>query len=64
MTKSNLKKSREGLSAEASKALLKLLKDRFEKNKSRHPAMEWSNVLEKLLAEPDKLWSLNEMEKT
>ena len=64
MTKSNLKSSREGLSAQASKTLLKTLKDRFDKNPSRHPAIEWSQVEEKLQGAPDKLWSLNEMEKT
>ena len=64
MTKSNLKKSREGLSAEERKVLLKRLNDRFEKNKSRHPAIEWLNVEQKLLGEPAKLWSLNEMERT
>jgi len=40
------------------------LKARFEKNMSRHSGIEWGKVLEKLEAQPDKLWSLNEMEET
>lgn len=64
MTKSNLKKSGEELSSGETTALLSTLKERFEKNKQRHPAIEWSQVEQKLLDRPDKLWSLNEMEKT
>ncbi|QBZ97957.1 DUF4256 domain-containing protein [Flavobacterium sangjuense] len=52
------------LSAEQSSALLNLLKERFEKNKNRHKDLEWSNVQAKLEANPEKLWSLNEMERT
>ena len=44
--------------------LLKTLKARFEKNMNRHKGIEWSKVLAKLEANPDKLWSLNEMERT
>lgn len=52
------------LAAEASTALLKVLKARFEKNKDRHPKVKWEEVRAKLEARPDKLWSLNEMEST
>lgn len=45
-------------------ALLKALKARFEKNMSRHKGVEWEAVQRKLEADGDKLWSLNEMEKT
>ncbi len=45
-------------------ALVKILNARFEKNMSRHKGLEWSKVNDKLLANPSKLWSLNEMEKT
>lgn len=31
---------------------------------NRHPAVEWQNVLRRLKENPDKLWSLNEMERT
>ena len=44
--------------------LLKTLKNRFEKNTSRHKGIEWKKVNEKLEASPGKLWSLNEMENT
>jgi hypothetical protein len=42
----------------------KLLKARFEKNMHRHTGLEWAKVQAKLVAHPEKLWSLNEMEKT
>src|ERR1044072_7453415 len=44
--------------------LLKALKARFEKNMKRHTGLEWAQVEAKLEANPDKLWSLNEMERT
>ena len=44
--------------------LLNTLKIRFEKNKNRHKAIEWSKVHAKLEANMGKLWSLNEMENT
>jgi len=46
------------------KALLLLLKDRFEKNSRRHKGIEWSKVEARLKANADKLWSLHEMERT
>lgn len=52
------------LSPEQQEALLKLLKARFEKNGNRHQGIDWSNVQAKLLANPEKLWSLEEMEAT
>lgn len=42
--------------------LLQILQSRFEKNKNRHLAIDWSNVKTRLQANPEKLWSLNEME--
>lgn len=44
--------------------LLKIIKARFEKNRNRHEGLEWDKVQAKLEANPEKLWSLNEMEKT
>src|SRR5438046_5762807 len=44
--------------------LLKVLKVRFEKNPHRHKGLEWPKVQAKLEANAEKLWSLNEMEKT
>ena len=52
------------LPQERREELMTLLKTRFEKNKIRHAGIEWSNVLAKIEANPDKLWSLNEMEET
>ncbi|MCK6077513.1 DUF4256 domain-containing protein [Paenibacillus silvae] len=52
------------LSMEQRDELLNTLKARFEKNKDRHPNLEWVNVEARLEAHPDKLWSLHEMEKT
>ncbi len=44
--------------------LLNVLKTRFGKNMNRHKNVEWSKVQAKLEANPEKLWSLNEMETT
>ena len=44
--------------------LLSVLKARFEKNKNRHQGLKWIDVQAKLEANPDKLWSLDEMEIT
>src|SRR5678810_1306911 len=44
--------------------LLGVLKARFEKNMGRHKGLDWSKVQAKLQANPEKLWSLNEMERT
>jgi hypothetical protein len=40
------------------------LKDRFEKNMNRHKAVDWTKVQAKLAANPRKLCSLGEMERT
>jgi len=44
--------------------LLRVLKGRFEKNMNRHQGLEWAKVQGKLEAHTEKLWSLNEMERT
>lgn len=44
--------------------LLHALRLRFEKNMTRHKGVEWKGVLERLNKNEEKLWSLNEMEKT
>ncbi|MDO9186862.1 MAG: DUF4256 domain-containing protein [Bacteroidia bacterium] len=49
---------------EQQQELLKTLRGRFEKNMNRHKGIEWAKVQAKLEANPEKLWSLNEMEKT
>ena len=57
----NLKKE---LSAVERKELLSILKSRFEKNKNRHKGLDWDKVQARLETHSQKLWSLNEMEKT
>jgi len=52
------------LSPKERQELLGALKVRFEKNMNRHKGLEWANVQEKLEANTEKLWSLNEMERT
>src|SRR6267143_3731042 len=52
------------LSSEQREELLRALKDRFEKNMNRHKGIEWAKVQAKLEANAEKLWSLNEMERT
>lgn len=52
------------LLAEQRDELLSVLKIRFDKNMGRHKGLDWANVSAKLEANPTKLWSLNEMEKT
>ncbi len=52
------------LSPEQREELLGVLKARFEKNMNRHMGIEWAKVEAKLEANTEKLWSLNEMERT
>lgn len=56
--------SNKKISSEQTAELLKILKARFEKNINRHPNLEWRKIEEKLEANPEKLWSLHEMEIT
>ncbi len=44
--------------------LLKALKERFNTNMNRHEGLEWVKVQIKIEADTEKLWSLNEMERT
>jgi len=52
------------LPSEQINELLEILKARFEKNMNRHKGVDWDNLQAKLEENPDKLWSLNEMERT
>ncbi|HYH55235.1 MAG TPA: DUF4256 domain-containing protein [Anseongella sp.] len=60
----NPKRTNRELSPEQREELLSVLKSRFEKNLNRHKGLEWAKVLAKLEADPEKLWSLDEMEVT
>lgn len=52
------------LSSGQQEELIGILKERFEKNKIRHKEIDWAKVEAKLKANPEKLWSLNEMEQS
>jgi hypothetical protein len=52
------------LSPSQNEELMSILKSRFEKNKSLHQNLEWEKIQAKLASNPEKLWSLNEMELT
>ncbi len=52
------------LSSEQSEELLEILKERFEENTNRHQNLEWTKIQTKIEANPEKLWSLSEMERT
>lgn len=56
--------SKKKLTAEQTGKLISALKARFEKNMNRHKGIGWQKVQARLEANPDKLWSLNEMEST
>lgn len=59
-----MSKSKKDLSSQQKKELVSVLKARFEKNKTRHKSIEWAKVQARLEADPEKLWSLYEMERT
>src|SRR5579864_2190691 len=58
------KSNKNQLSPGQRKELLGALRARFEKNMNRHKGLEWAKVQAKLEANAEKLWSLNEMERT
>jgi hypothetical protein len=60
----NINSNKKELSPEQREELLRALKVRFEKNMNRHKGLEWAKVQTKLEANTEKLWSLNEMERT
>src|SRR4029077_13056957 len=59
-----IKRKQKELSPEQRKELLGTLKARFEKNVNRHKGLGWAEVQAKLEANTEKLWSINEMERT
>jgi hypothetical protein len=60
----NIIRDNKELSPEQREEILVTLKLRFEKNMHRHEGLEWAKIQAKLDANPEKLWSLGEMEKT
>jgi hypothetical protein len=59
-----LKNEKKQLSPEQREELLRALEARFEKNMNRHKGLEWAKIQAKVEANTEKLWSLNEMERT
>jgi len=57
-------KTKKELSSGQQEKLIGILKVRFEKNMNRHKGLEWTKVQAKIKANAEKLWSLNEMERT
>ncbi|HEY5913190.1 MAG TPA: DUF4256 domain-containing protein [Verrucomicrobiae bacterium] len=64
MPKDNKSSARKELSPRQREELFATLKTRFEKNMNRHQGLEWAKVRARLEANAEKLWSLNEMERT
>src|SRR5947209_9022476 len=63
-TARNTTSNKKALSPEQREQLLSALKARFEKNMNRHQELEWAKVQARLDANAERLWSLNEMERT
>ena len=57
-------KTKKELSPKQREELLGVLQARFEKNPKRHAGLDWAKVKARLDANPGKLWSLAEMERT
>jgi hypothetical protein len=64
MRKSSITAFKKELSPEQRERLLGAIKARFLKNINRHKGLEWAEVQAKLKANTEKLWALNEMERT
>ena len=64
MPKTVSTRDKKKLSSEESAKLCNALKARFEKNMNRHQGLQWTKVQARLEANPEKLWSLHEMETT
>jgi hypothetical protein len=64
MTTKNKISTKKELSPAQGAELLRALKVRFEKHMNRHKGLEWAKIQAKLEAKTEKLWSLNEMERT
>jgi hypothetical protein len=60
----SMKSNKQELSSKQRDELLNVLKARFQKNMNRHKGLDWAKVQARLEANPEKLWSLNEMEST
>jgi hypothetical protein len=59
-----IKGEKKELSLKQREELIRALKARFEQNMHRHQGLEWAKAQARLEADTEKLWSLNEMERT
>jgi len=60
----NVNRGKKELSPKQCEELLRALSGRFENNMNRHTGLEWVKVQARLEANPEKVWSLHEMERT
>src|SRR5688572_7826876 len=63
-TARRMNSNKKNLPPEQLELLLSTLRNRFEANMKRHKNLEWARIQTKLEGHPEKLWSLNEMERT
>jgi hypothetical protein len=59
-----VKSNKREVPAKQREQLLRTLQARFQSNMTRHKSLEWAEVEAKLEGNPEKLWSLSEMERT
>jgi hypothetical protein len=64
MRTANASSGKKAISPTQREELLRTLKARFEKHMDRHKGLAWAEVQGKLQANAEKLWTLNEMERT
>lgn len=64
MKRQGMVTSQSALPASKREQLLTILKSRFERNMHRHEGLPWAKIQARLEANSQKLWSLNEMERT
>ncbi|HAH57753.1 MAG TPA: DUF4256 domain-containing protein [Bacteroidales bacterium] len=58
------KKSKKAISPQQQETLFAVLKSRFDAHRNRHEGIEWESVHKKLINDPEKLWTLHQMEET
>lgn len=61
---SNMSNPKKALPPGEAEELLVVLKARFKKNVNHHKDIDWTKMQARLEANPEKLWSINEMERT
>jgi hypothetical protein len=64
MGKSYLSVTKKEMSKDRRDDLFGILEDRFQMNMGRHKGIEWEGVRARIEADPGKMWSLSEMERT